>query len=1208
MSRGTPAATAPLTAVGLREQGAGPDPVPPMLLPLWLLLLVSVAYLGLLFAVAWYGDRRPASPERLWRRRLAYGLTLGVYCTAWTFYAAVSTAATEGWNYLAIYLGPILLLLLGNGLYTRMLRLAKVHNITSIADFVGARFGKRGWLSGLVTAAVLVGLLPYAALQYKAVAFSARSLLGPPPDDVPAWMVDASLAAAVTIALFTILFGTRKVDATEHHPGLMLAIAFESAFKLAAFAAIAALAWRALPDGASLLSAGDDLPIRADQWLAPAFWAQCALAALGFFCLPRQFQVGVVECADTRDLRFGRWAMVAYLSAFALLVLPITHAAIRITPPSALPDDALVLWLTQVEGGKALMLIAFVGGVSAASGMVIVSNVAIAAMVSNELVMPALTRIRGLRLERREDLSRIVLWIRRLVIVLVAAAGYAYARGTGGQASLAHLGLVSLVAVVQVAPALLGGLLWRGASAAGAGAGLVAGFVVWMYCLFLPSLLSTHHSAQAWLHAGPLGLAELRPHALLGLDAFDPITHGLVWSLGVNLVLFVGVSWLRPPPLSARLRADAFLRSDPGWVPPEDDASLPAHVPVADLDALLSRIIGAEATRRAFEEYRLRSGPSAPASTVADLGLLRHAERILAAALGAKAARLVLISALQRRKGARIEEVVELLDAAGAELRVSRGMLEAMMNNVGHGISMIDADLRLMAWNDAYEKMFDYPSGMLYVGRPVADLIRYNIEQGGLGELSTREIEEELRKRETHLRSGAAYRFQRRRPSGQVVESYGIPMPNGGFVTSFSDVTHFIRVEDELRDLTERLEQRVIDRTDELQQALHRQRSAKQEAEHANASRNRLLAAASHDLLQPMNAARLFVSALRDHPRMDADAAELAERIDASLRAAEELLDGLLDLSRLESGVLQPDLRPVALAGLLDNLREQFQPLAERRGLRLRFRAPARAWVRSDPKLLRRLAQNLISNALRYTAAGGVLVGVCARAQTWELWVCDTGPGIPAGQQARVFDEFVRTDLSSPWGEKGLGLGLNICSRIAQLLAHPLRLQSRPGRGSGFGLVLPALPAQQAERAEPSLTPRGAGRLADVRVLCLDNERDILSGMQALLSRWGVKVHLAQTVDQALTVLRTHQVDAILADYRLDDGVSSMQALEAFRALSTAEIAIIAAAPDEAAVAEIERSGIALLHKPVKPAMLRAYLSSLARAGTAARTPRDAGE
>jgi Na+/proline symporter len=1168
-----------------------------MLLPEWLLLLVSLAYLGLMFGVAYAGDRWPLYPDRRWLRPVVYSLALGVYCTAWTFYAAVGSAVTSGWYYLTIYTGPIVLLIFGHGLYARLLRLVQVHRITSIPDFIGSRFGKSAWLAMLVTTIMLLAMLPYMALQYKAVSFSVRALIGPPPDNQSAWLGDITLYAAALLALFAALFGTRKVDATEHHYGLMLAVALESLIKLVAFAIVAFLAWKVLPGWGQLRALSESLPFGTSQWLEPQWWLQSVLAALGFLCLPRQFQVGVVECADARDLRYGRWVMVVYVAIFAVLVLPIALAATRVAHPTDLPTDALVLWLTQVEGGRSLMLVAFVGGVAAASGMVIMVSVALATMVSNELVMPVLTRIRALRLAERDDLSRIVLWIRRATIALLALGGYVYSSSQASQVSLATLGLISMVAVVQVAPALIGGLLWRRAGALAAGMGMTAGFLIWCYCLFVPSLVSTLPAGQLWLQQGPWGVAALRPHALFGSGALDAITHGLLWSMGTNLLLFVGLSILRQPQLRERLWAEAFLRLDRTESQLLHSHKLALTVQVVDLHALLVRIIGAEAAQRAFDDYQRHKAVELTPGSVADRGLLQHVERALAGSLGAQTARLVLTSALSRT-GIDIENVVALLDVTGKELRASRSLLEAMMENVSHGVSVVDSDLQLAAWNGRYQELFAYPPGMLYVGRPIADLIRYNASRGELGELSDEAIDEQVDKRVAHLREGSAYRYQRQRPNGQVLKSSGLPMPGGGFVTTFTDVTEFKHVEGELRALTNELEHRVTERTFALEQSLEAQRQAKQEAEVAIVSKNRFLAAASHDLLQPMNAARLFLSALRDHPRLAqatsdlGEIAELAERVDASLHAAEGLLDGLLGLSRLESGALQPDIRAFALDPFLEELRAQFGPLASRRALQFRVRAPRGLIVLSDRKLVQRVAQNLISNALRYTSQGGVLVAVRRRADVLQLMVYDTGPGIAPELKDKVFEEFSRIGLASPWGEKGMGLGLNICARIASLLGLQLDLRSISGRGSLFALGLPAASSSVSPPAREAGAVTQRGRLGGLRVLCLDNESEILDAMRALLSRWGVEVYLADSVSAAASILRETRIDVILADYQLDDGENSLQALDLFAQLSHAPVAIVAADPGEAVEREVERRGMALLHKPVKPAMLRAYLAS----------------
>jgi len=432
------------------------------------------------------------------------------------------------------------------------------------------------------------------------------------------------------------------------------------------------------------------------------------------------------------------------------------------------------------------------------------------------------------------------------------------------------------------------------------------------------------------------------------------------------------------------------------------------------------------------------------------------------------------------------------------------------------------------------------------------------------------------------------------RADGSTIEMRGRALPGGGYVTTYTDVTAYKRAEQALIEANETLEQRVDQRTAELSEALAATAQAQRTAEAANASKTRFLAAASHDLLQPLNAARLFTSALRQQPALDAESRQLAERIDAAFRAAEDLLDALLDTSRLDTGSTQPEIGDFALAELFDSLQSQFAVLAEQRGLRLRV-APTGLAVRSDPQLLRRVLQNFLSNALRYTRHGSVLLGARRAGDEVRIEVWDTGPGIAAEQRARVFGEFQRLEQPSPWGEKGLGLGLSICDRIAAMLDHRLALHSRPGHGSCFAIVVPRAAAAPPRRQ--AVHRGGSDEQLPLTVLCLDDDAAILDGMRALLGRWGVDCRTAHDVAAAAGELRRGPVDLILADYHLADDVDGLQALQQLRvARDPLPPAALITADGSSELKQRARAlGYPLLHKPVKPAALRALLTALVR-------------
>lgn len=1147
----------------------------------WLLLLVSLLYVGLLFVVAYAGDRRPLYPRQPRLRPIVYSLALAVYCSSWTFYGAVGTAARDGLAYLPIYLGPILLYVFGFGLLRRLVQVVRQRNITSIADFIGARFGKSHGLAALVAVIAVVAVVPYIALQFKAVAMSFGVLGGTALGAVRSGGIDSAMWCAVLLAVFAILFGTRSIDATEHHHGMMLAIALESLIKLLAFVVLAGYAlWR----GPGLVGTVQ-LPVaQLSHGLSPGFLAQTMLAFCAMFCLPRQFQIGMVECEDAGDLTRARWMVPLYLVVVSVAVLPIVAAGARMPLLHASGADAWVLTLPMAHGDRGMALLAFIGGFSAATGMVIVASVALSTMISNDLAMPALLRIRRLRLEQRSDLSQLVLGVRRIAIIALALMAYAYYRVAANAENLAATGLLAFAAVAQFAPALIAALYWRGASRRGVVTGLAGGFVVWLYTMLLPAVVRT----DQWLHHGPFGWDWLRPQALFYLSGWDPVMHGTFWSLLVNAGCLVFVSLRFRPSLEERLHAAVFMDADPASRGGAGDWR--GRVAVADLRTIAERIVGERSSVRAFEEYAQRRDKPLLPGEAADRALIQYTERLLASAVGAANARRILISALSG-SGLDLAESVALLDEASQELRFNRELLSTTLENVSQGISVVDAQMRLVAWNRRYLELFDYPDGMVHVGVPVAELIRWNAERGECG---PGEVEAHVAKRIQYMRAGSPHLFQRVRPDGTVIEMRGRALPGGGYVTTYTDVTAYKHAEQALIEVNETLEQRVEQRTAELSEALAATAQARRAAETANISKTRFLAAASHDLLQPLNAARLFTSALRQHSGLDAEASGLAERIDASFRAAEDLLDALLDISRLDAGSYHPEVGGFALAELFDSLKAQFAVVAEQRDLRLRV-VPTTLAVRSDPQLLRRILQNFLSNALRYTSRGGVLLGARRVGGEVRIEVWDSGPGVAAEQRARIFDEFQRLEHPSPWGEKGLGLGLSICDRLAGMLGHRLDLHSRVEHGSCFAVTVPrseAVPVrrQRVERAGPD-------KQLPLTVLCLDNDASILDGMRALLSRWGVDCRTALDVAQARAELRRGPIDLILADYHLTDSVDGLQALQQLRdALGELPpVAMITADGSSELKQRARARGYPVLHKPVRPAALRALLTALVR-------------
>jgi len=1103
----------------------------------WLLSLMAVGYLGCLFGIAFYGDRHRIYTNQRQLRPYIYALALGVYCTSWTFFGAVGSAVRDGWGYLPIYLGPALVFLFALPFMERLVEIGRAHKVSSIADFIASRFGKSRSLAVLVSVIALAAAIPYIALQYKAVAASIDVLTTVAVVHVP-WYRDTALAVALIMALFAVLFGARRVDATRHREGLMLAIAFESLLKLLAFVAVGVFAC---------------LQLRGHAWLLPARLANSSTLFNGN------------ELMST-----VRWLLPAYLALFSIVVVPVVALGTRNGLSLHTASDSLILTLPMSYGASWLTVLVFLGGLSAATAMVVVASTALATMISNDIAAPILWRQ---RLQDGSSLGRRVLWVRRITIFTLALLAFTYYRSTSGSISLAAIGMLSFAAVAQFAPGIFAALYWSGASGAGVFWGMLSGFISWACLLFLPNLAA----------------GGLLPHALADFASPGAVEPRALLALALNVAVMLIVSARRGVSLQERLAARAFV------APKRPEAGLSTLTSkVGDLETVAARIIGAAAARQALQEYAAQSSHELPKpGEPADRGLLQHFERVLAGSIGASSARVVLTHAL-KRKGLEVDEVADLLDETSQELRFSRQLLQATMENITQGISVVDAQMRIVAWNRRYLDLLGYPDGMVYVGRPVADLIRWNAEQGEMG---PGDPAQQVQKRLAHMRAGTVYTFQRARRNGQVYSIHGQPMTGGGFVTTYTDITEFKRHEQDLLDAKQGLEERVARRTQELTASLEAQRMAKQEAEAANVSKTRFFAAASHDLLQPLNAARLFVSALESRARAHPELQELTVRIDASMRAAEELLDDLLDVARLDSGVLKPDMSSFSIIELLEELRRQYAPLAQARQLRLSIVA-CQEVVRSDRVLLRRIIQNYLSNALRYTRSGGVVVGCRRRAGELEVVVYDTGPGIDEQLRLSMYAEFSRFEQASPWGERGLGLGLSICDRLARLMNHTLTFASCPGRGSAFGVrVTRDVKARGLKRIGPRRPAADPIGLRGLRVLCVDNDCSILDGMEALLGQWGVHVLKARSSAEAEQIYAESDIDAILADYHLGDGVDGIELLGRLRdGRAPAGNAALISADHGAELALLARTaGYPLLHKPLRPAALRALLSAFRR-------------
>lgn len=643
----------------------------------WVIVVTSFAYLGLLFAIAYYADRRADAGRSVIANPYIYSLSLAVYATAWTFYGSVGRAAGDGVGFLPIYIGPTLMIALWWIVMRKILRISKQNRITSLADFVASRYGKSALLGGVVTIIAVVGIVPYISLQLKAVSTSFTILVQYPQIIMPAKigavsvLQDTALWMAMILAFFTVAFGTRHLDAAEHHQGMVAAIAFESLVKLLAFLAVGLFVTYGIYEGFAdvFARAAANPKLRANltplEGVAGGYASWVWLTILSMFAimfLPRQFQVTVIENLNEKHLRKAIWLFPAYMIAINIFVLPLAFGGRLHFPAGTVDADTFVLTLPMAERQEALALLVFIGGLSAATGMVIVETIALSTMVCNDLVMPVLLRMRGLRLNERLDLTGLLLAIRRGAIVLILLLGYLYFRLAGEAYALVSIGLISFAAVAQFAPVVLGGIFWKGGSRRGALAGLCAGFAVWLYTLLLPAFARSGWLPMTLLNQGPFGIELLKPLALFGLSGLDQITHALIWSMIANVGLYVAVSLVSSQSAEEHRQAsifvDVFRREAAGARFWRGTAS------VEDLHRLLARFLGVPAADAAFADHAGSRGLNWPSGNlVGDAELVHFVETQLAGAIGSASARVMVASAV-KEEALTLDEVRDILDEA----------------------------------------------------------------------------------------------------------------------------------------------------------------------------------------------------------------------------------------------------------------------------------------------------------------------------------------------------------------------------------------------------------------------------------------------------------------------------------------------------------------------------------------------------------------
>ena len=898
--------------------------------------VVGFLYLGVLFCIAFWADQQADRGRLVINHGIIYALSLAVYCTSWTFFGSVGLAAHSGIGFLPIYLGPTLMMVLGFVILAKILRISKKQRITTIADFIAARYGKNQVLGGWVALIAVIVVTPYIALQLKAISTIITILHGGTmeTETIQPW-TDYLLFVTLVMIAFAIIFGTRQIDAAEHHPGVVAAIAFESLIKLLAFLAVGIFVvfflYNGIEDLFQQVLQNPELhylftPTRVfehGEWIATMF-----VTSLAILCLPRQFQVLVIENVNEKHLARALWLFPLYLLLINIFVLPIAAAGLLLFPEQTVNPDSFVLVLPFSAQWKTLTLFVFVGGLSAATGMVIVETIALSTMMCNNLVIPIGSWLGLIDLTRSVNISYLLLNIRRVSIGMILLLGYFYVFFAGSSYTLVSIGLISMAGVSQFAPSLIGAVLWSGATRRGALVGLVAGFALWTYTLILPSFARSGWLPEMFITEGPWGIEWLHPYALFGLKGLDELGHSLFWSMFVNVGCFIGISCFDRPSLSERVQATAFVEV----FQPKNSVTEPIRwqgtAKVEDLTNLVVRFLGKNRTKKAFAEYQEVNQLEVAAHDIASSDLVQYSERLLTGAIGSASARIVLSTSFKDQ-----------------ELNVTELM-----------------------------RMLDETSHMIEYSRQL--------------EQKSQELE---------------------------------------------------KATQALKDANEKL--RELDRM-----------------------KDDFLSTITHELRTPLTSIRAFSEILYDNPEIELQKRQ--EFLSVIIKESERLtrlINQVLDFAKIESDQVKWNSEPIALDELITQAAASISQLFYDKGITFSFDKPEQLpLVQGDSDRVMQVIVNLLSNALKFTHAGGrVSVALCVLEDKVQTSIQDSGIGMAKKDLKTIFERFRQVGMSSLDKPQGTGLGLAICKKIINHLGGNIWVHSQPNEGTTFFFTLPMSHKQQ---------------------------------------------------------------------------------------------------------------------------------------------------
>lgn len=1147
-------------------------------------IIVALLYFSLQYWTIHSTDRQTEATTAQ-ARPLIYSLGVAASGSSLLYYGSTGYAATHGIEFIGLYIGILLVFTLGFPFLLKISDLAKAEGITSISDFIGARYGKSFSVAAIVTAIATIGLIPYFALQMTAIHYLFDvfgSAYSPQELTNHEGHFEVAFLFVLLIGLFTILYSARSTPSTERYSGLLHGLALDTIIKYGALLCVGigsvTFFFGSPSDVFQRVAAQQaQIPALQQHFSIGNFISLIVLGASTVFLVPSQFHLIVVQHRSDSELRMTRWFIPATLLAVGIFIFPMAIIGAAVLPQHA-SVDYYFLALPVLAEQNWIRYFAFAGGLAASTTMMVFPSILLSIMISNDLFLPILLRrFSTTQAGQARDFAKILPRLRRAAITTILLLAFGYQFTISGRVDFASLILISNTAMMQLVPSFLGGMMWRRATARGARWGMLGGIAVWVYTMVFPSFFDVH---STWLTLGPFGLSALRPNGLFGLQASD-FVNGLVWSLSVNLLFFIVGSLSRSATPSERIQASVFINEK--TLSNSAIRNLQPNVTVEQLKTTLARYIGAPQTELAFSAFHKRSNTALDDADPADFKTVHFSEQLLSETVGSPSARMILSLAMGPTNPAQRQAQI-LLDHATGALAQNRQLLQTALDQMDQGIGVFDNEHRLSCWNLQFQLMLDLPRELQKMGTPLDRILHGLFQRGDLVNLGKHSLTEE--------RTGPVTPWRiKLRKTGQTIEVRSNAMPDGGLVTTFTDISAVVEADDLLRQTNESLEERVRNRTTELTLANQQLAKAQRRAEEANVGKTRFLADAGHDILQPLNAARLYSSALMERLG-DLREKELVQNVDSSLEAVESIISALLDISRLDTGALTPVVSVFRLDSLLQQIARDFSPIASEKNLALRV-VMSSAIIATDRNLLRRLVQNLVSNAIKYSRTGKVLIGVRRRGQSIELRVYDTGIGIAQSKLDYIFHEFARLTEGMKESD-GLGLGLSIVERIAKILDVQIGVDSKIGKGSVFSVTIPLSNTSSLSVKEAQPLTQVSSSLNGMRVLCVDDNESSLTGLQELLNAWDCRVISVKTGKEIRAYCLNNQPvpDVILADYNLEEetGLDLIHFVRDHYG-SPINAALITADRSEEVQQSATAADVSMINKPVRPAVLRALLS-----------------